>query len=243
MRIDISTAAEFKSLLTALSDDLVYANIYMRLLRKLNADANEYIEEINQSTAFWRLIFTAVSDAGVLRLCRAYDTEAKSLNLRNLLETIRENLSWFDEPQFRERLKGNPYVDSLAATPRRPDSAQLEKDIEFVGTANEKVKTLVQWRHNAYAHKSPSHALNPSALPTRAPLLLDDIEHLAKEGLSILNRYRSLFEASTDPAWLIGEDDYKSVLEAVRRDLRRQETDIEAEIGLATFNDSSEGDR
>jgi hypothetical protein len=65
------------------------------------------------------MTLSAHMDATLLQLCKAYDLyDGKpTLNLRNFLETIQANLYLFDEPNFRERLKENAFVDSLAAAP------------------------------------------------------------------------------------------------------------------------------
>jgi hypothetical protein len=54
-----------------------------------------------------------------------------------LVSLIKANLHLFDEPNFRERLKDSAFVDSLAADVRRPDSSQLEKDLESVSKHGE----------------------------------------------------------------------------------------------------------
>jgi hypothetical protein len=170
-------------------------------------------------------------DACLLRLCRAYDTHAQSLNLRNLIDTIEDNMVWFDEPEFRVRLKENLHLDSLASIPRRPDAAQLVKDRAFVtADGNPLVKTLVQWRHNAVAHQSVHHALNPAAFVSHNELLFSDIQLLAEEGMRILNRYSSLFQARTDMPRMIGNDDYKFVLDAVKEKLKAIRAAFDAEV-------------
>ncbi len=137
-------------------------------------------------------------DAVLLRLCKAYDQYGgnnPSLNLRSLLGTIKANLHLFDEPNFRERLKDRAFVDSLAADVRRPDSAQLEKDLESVGNANPLVKNLTIWRNNYYAHRSPTSALDPTGFSRENPLQFPEIEVLLANGVAIVNRYSHLFVA------------------------------------------------
>ena len=160
MHLDVKDAAEFQTMLGALADDLVDANIHLRLYLDLNAALPEFSQEFNEASTFWFLTFRAHLDAAVIRVCRSYDTEKKALNLRNLLDTISENVAWFDEAQFRERLQGNPFIDSLADSARRPDAKRLQEDLTFV-KEDIRVKTLVVWRHNAYAHRSVTHALAP----------------------------------------------------------------------------------
>jgi hypothetical protein len=123
-----------KRLLGALVDELIDARDHFRLHQNLDAAIPEYQAEFNQSPAFWTSTLSAHMDATLLRLCKAYDLyESKpSLNLRNFLETIEANLHFFDEPSFRERLKNNAFVDSLAAKTHKPDRARLRKNLDSV---------------------------------------------------------------------------------------------------------------
>ena len=106
MKLKFKSAEEFRRLLTALLDDLVDARFHFSLHQNLAKASEEYATELAQSPTFWGLTLRAHMDAVLLRLCRAYDTyEHTALNLRNLLDTIQEHLSIFDEPNFRQRLK------------------------------------------------------------------------------------------------------------------------------------------
>ena len=204
-------------MLTALLDDLVDARFHFSLHQNLARATEEYATEFAQSPTFWGLTFVAHIDAVVLRLCRAYDTHERfALNLRNLLDTIEANLSIFDEPNFRQRLKGNAFVDSLAAELKPPDQAQLQEDIERVSDSDPLVHKLVMWRHNYIAHRSSHFALNPKKFDAQYPLSFAEIDALLNRALEIGNRYSLLFDASVHATLMVGRDDYRSILKAVR---------------------------
>jgi hypothetical protein len=228
MQIQISDSQQFHRLLSALADELVEAEVHFKLYKDLTAAIPEYLVEVNQSRTFWSLTLTAQLDAVVHRLCRAYDQYDSGnppVNLRNLLDTIDANQHLFDEPNFRERLKGNPFVDSLAATPRRPDSAQLQKN-----HADPLVKKIVIQRNNLYAHLSSAHALDAKAFAEKYPISLPDIEALLANGITIVNRYSDLFIATRHSTNIVGRDDYRRVLEAVREAIAAHEARIEEQI-------------
>jgi hypothetical protein len=224
MEIDISDSGDFKRLLEELVGELIDARDHFKLHQDLDAAIPDYGLEFNQSTTFWSMTRSAHLDATLFRLCKVYDLyEGKpNLNLRNFLQTIQANLNLFDELNFRERLKGNPFVDSLAANPRKPDPGQLGTDLESVSLGDPLAKKLNFWRNNYFAHRSRTSALNPKSFAEKNPILFSEIESLIDNGLRIVNRYSDLFSAthhtSLDPG------DYKFVLNAVRRDLeaRRQ---------------------
>jgi len=227
MKIDVRDSAEFKRLLEALVYELIDARDHFRLHQNLDAAIPKYGVEFNQSPAFWSMTLSAHMDATLIRLCKAYDLyDGKpSLNLRNFLETIKANLYLFDEPNFRERLKDNAFVDSLAAHSRKPDPTQLQKDSESVSNADPLVKKLTIWRHNYVAHRSRTSALSLKTFTEKNPILFSEIEALISNGLRIVNYYSGLFIATHHTS--IEAKDYKYILDAVRRDLKAQKARIQ----------------
>jgi hypothetical protein len=236
MKLKIKSAEEFRHLLTALLDDIVDARLYFTLHQNLAKAVEEYTTEFNQSPTFWGLTFHAHIDAVMLRLCRIYDTYERSvLNLRNLLETVQAHLSIFEKPYFRERLKKNPFVESLAAELKPPDEAQLRKDIEMVTHSDPLVRKVVMWRNNYVAHRNSHYVLNPKKFDTH-PLPFGEIDVLLKRALQIGNRYSKLFDASAHATLMIGRHDYKYVLQAVREHVDACKRRLEDEckrIGIA----------
>ena len=233
MEIIVSDSAEFKRLLEALVDELIDAHDHFTLHQNLDAAIPDYGVEFNQSPAFWSMTLSAHMDATLIRLCKAYDLyDGKpSLNLTSFLETIKANLYLFDEPNFRQRLKENAFVDSLAAHSRKPDSARLDRDLESVSIADPLVKKLTIWRHNYFAHRSRSAALNPKAFTDKNPILFSEIKALIGNGLRIVNYYSDLFSATHHSS--LEAKDYKYLLDAVRRDLEARETDLQGRIATA----------
>jgi len=233
MKILIRNSGEFHRLLFGLVDELVEAAMHHSLYRNLRAAIPEYSREFSQSPAFWSLTLQAHADAVLTRLCKAYDQHGSgkpSLNLYNLLDTIQANLHLFDEPSIRQRLKDNKFVDSLAAAPRKPDPVQLQQDKESVGISDPLVTKLIIWRNNFYAHRSPAQVLSPETFATNYPLSVEEIERLLSNGLNIVNRYSDLFIATQHSTKLVGEDDYLSLLKAVRESVDAEEARIQQEF-------------
>ena len=233
MCLNVRNASEFHKLLFALAGELVDAKIHFRLFQDLSACRSEYFTEFAQSNTFWSFTFQAHLDAALMRLCKAFDIHRSSLNLRTLILTIQENLDLFEDEGFRERLKGNPFVDSLAGTYRVPSVGMIHKDLEFLDIKkNPLLKKLVIWRDKHFAHRDPSPVLNPEELAGRFPLLYTEIDELLKQGLRIVNEYSSLFVATTHASGVVGKDDYMTILKAVRESLIRHEEQIEKEWQL-----------
>ena len=131
MKINIQSDKELNSLLDALANEIVDANIYHRLFCDLVDSIDSHQRELSQSNTFWSLTLDALRDARLTRLCRVYDQESKSLNLVNLLDTIKANLHLFEEHYFRERLQDNAFVDSLAQTGRVHPSHNWTRTLNF----------------------------------------------------------------------------------------------------------------
>jgi hypothetical protein len=236
MEISVRDSDEFHRLLLALVDELVDAQIHFNLNQDLAAVMPEYVTVFNQSWTFWSLTLNAHMDAVLLRLCKAYDQyggDNPSLNLRSFLDTIKANLHLFDEPNFRERLKDSAFVSSLAEDARSPDAAELEKDLESVSNANPLVKTLTIWRNNYFAHRSRTHALDPTAFAREYPLQFPEINALLANGVAIVNRYSHLFNATVHSTGIVGRNDFMSLLKSVRRDLEAQEARIQEQFTAA----------
>jgi hypothetical protein len=230
MILMIKSSEEFESLLDALTDELVNANIFFRLYDDLTNAIAEYEREFNQSHTFWKLTFQAHLDASLFRLCRVYDKTAHSLSLRNLLDTIKGNLDLFEVSSFKKRLKDNPFVESLALTARKPDIKQLDVDIDYVSTNNPLVRNLILWRNKIFAHRDARNVIVKERVAVSYPLTISDISELLERGMTILNRYSSLFRASSSSTQIVGHDDYQYVLHCIRSEIKRHEDEFAAEL-------------
>lgn len=237
MKLKFKSDEEFGRLLTALLNDLIDAWFHFSLHQNLAKAIEGYAKELAQSPTFWGLTLSAHMDAVLLRLCRIYDTYQKhTLNLRNFLDTIQAHLSIFDEPNFRQRLKGNPFVDSLAADLKQPDQAQLQKDIQVVSKSDPLVQKLVMWRHKYIAHRDSNLTLNPNELAAQYPLTFAEIGELIDRALGIGNRYSLLFNATAHATLMVGQNDYLNVLNAVREHLGASERHHEEELKRLGIN-------
>jgi len=205
---------QFKQLLERLSNDLLNASHHCKLYINLQDALSQYEREINQCVAFWGLTIDAHKEISILNLCRAYDHNPKSLSLKELIQIIQGNTELFDISKFRERLKDNEYVDSLAQTQREPTREQLAEDLRFVSNDNPLVKKLTIVRGNVIAHTNKGQVISPKS--NLDPLTWAEVELLISKGLEIYNKYCLLFYAQSHSSTLIGEDDYKQVLKYIR---------------------------
>ena len=228
MSLHIQDDKEFRPLLDALKDELVSAAVTFRLYQDLLAAKEKYSREMSQSWTFWSLTIDALADSTVYRIAKAYDHNKGSLDLRNFLALVQERKDLFNPDKFLERLKDNPYAESLSQISRVPKDERISAHLEFVHAAsNPLVKRLVTWRDKYYAHRDPDHVLDPQTVDA---LLITDVETLITEGVKIINCYSDLFTASVDSTKMIGHQDYESVLKAVRYRLDGYEAEIQRRL-------------
>ncbi|MDY6912072.1 MAG: hypothetical protein SVM79_06955 [Chloroflexota bacterium] len=219
MKIEFTSTDQFNSLLDALAGEIVDAGVFFKLHMDLLEAHSEYKKVFIESRTFWGLTIRALLDATLIRLCRIYDQHSASLNLRNLLDTIKANLEIFDNDNFRERLRDNPFVESLAQTARKPKFDVLSQDMASVDHTDSLVRKLVIWRNTLVAHKSVSNVLKEKNIADDYPLTRNEISDLLNRATSILNRYSGLFRASTYSTQITGHDDYLYVLKATQEKL------------------------
>jgi hypothetical protein len=195
--IRISSSEEFKRLFDALATDIVGANIHWRLYRDLHAALGEHRLVWAQSQTFWHLTLNAHTFAAIQQLCRAYDQNQTALHLLSWLKTIQANLHLFEVVEFKKRLSGNTFVDSLAEYPRMPDATTLEQDIRLCSAADPQVRLLLQHRGNLFAHRNARTTAAGRSLSEEFAIPAEDLEALLLRAHTILNRYSSLFIATS----------------------------------------------
>ncbi len=230
MKIEIKNPEQFGNLLNALRNECVDAGIYFKLHKDLRAAIPQYRKVFIQSNTFWSLTIKALLDATLSRLCRAYDQHSKSLSLINLLATIEANMEIFDIDGFKERLRGNPFVESLAEEARRPDVYKLNEDKMLVSDKDPLVGKLVIWRNNIISHKNASNIVNERDITKDHPLTRDEISELITRATRISNSYSYLFQASTTLTQIVGHDDYQYVLKSIKERVCKHEEEITAAI-------------
>ena len=230
MEIKIKSGEELTRLLDALAKEIVFAHIYYRLLCDLSNARSTHDREFYNFNTFWTLTLGALRTAYQTNLCRVYDQESTSLNLVNLLHTIKANLHLFSEAHFRKRLAGNAFVDSLAKTKRVPEQNEVENDLKIVSRKNPVVKKLMLWRANIIAHRGAKVALGKSRVLLDNPITDTEVKQLLEQSLTIFNKYSSLYNASTQSSGIIGYDDYKHLLKFIGLGLKKWDEDIENQM-------------
>ena len=213
--IPFSNENEFKRLIEGLANDIVDAHIHYRLYKDLLSAIEEFPLVVAQSNTFWSITLKSNLSSSLYLLTKAYDQNSTALHLQSLLQTIKANPTLFNETNFIERKKDNPHVDGLASVCRIPDLRTLEADISFCSLNNPLVKTLTLHRGNVLAHRNAKNTATGITVSETHPLTWEDFELLLNRAIEILNKYSSLFEASTYSTRPIGANDFHYIFECV----------------------------
>ena len=226
--------AELLKQIDTLQKELFTTNVQFELFVGLKKSGPGYKDEFNLSPRFWSYTFDAHINMVVLRLCRIYDADEKTMSLPKFLRTVEENSDQFNEKAYRERNKDHPMVGRLATYQRSFDSEQLEKDKIFCSNKNPIVKQLFIWRNNIVAHFNYEEAFGKKMeFHKRYPLLFRDIEELIKSGLKIVNYYGHLFGEADMPesnSTNYPVNDFQIILDLLwahcERNFRQQKTEL-----------------
>ncbi len=212
MTIEISGGDQLEHLIKRVAAEVQEAHGLHRLLRELHEALATSDPRYFNFPTYWTFCLLGLRDAYLLRLSRVFDQERRSLSLRNLLLTIRENTDLFETDEFKARLADNEFVDSLASEVRVPSKERIDADLAYVGTRNPIVKRLVRWRNTSGAHLGAKAVLGKDAVLKEDPFTAEDVERLLDGARKILNHYSQLFSATTYSMQFIGNDDHESLL-------------------------------
>ncbi len=230
--VQLQSERQFLAVLESVTRDVQQASFHWQLYRSLRTDVRRYLREFNEAPAFWSLTMGAHGDAALFRLVRLYEPDG-GVSLERLIETIRANVHVFDVSRFRERLKENPHVDGLAKEARPPNAAELRRDMRSAVKDERLVAKLLTLRRRVLAHRDPRVILGTVPDPFSG-LTARQISALLRRASRIVNRYWRLFNASAHSVRIMGHDDYRRVLEAMRDRRRTREREFREELRRVT---------
>jgi hypothetical protein len=226
--IRLAGEKEFGRLRSAIDLMASDAADHFYLLNGLDESRQEYSLEMNESNTFWHLTFTALRETVLSRLCLLYDKDGAALSLSRFLLTVKANLALFSDAAFRERLKGNPHVNTLVEG-RAIDVAKLDAELVSVSAADPLVRKLLNLRNKVISHAAADTVMTGIPQPW---LPAKDVETLLDRARAITGKYSLLYQASMCGGFAAA-DDYKATLTWVRKGLSAHRAQIEKEIQTA----------
>jgi len=225
--LKVQDDSQLAKLIRGIAMDVVQASAHWSMFINLKGELEPYSTEVNQATCFWSLTIKSHRDVALWRLGRVYDQTRGTLSLPNWLATLSEQIAAFGRDEFRRRLAGSRFVEELSAAPRVPSQSELLADLACVQPDTcPVVKSLVELRNRQLGHNDARVLTGDVTLPG---LSAQDVRKLIDRALSIINKYSQMYQASTYSDGFVGADDYKCVLNLIRKGILHYEAGLEAE--------------
>src|ERR1039457_304203 len=168
-----------------LRNELFVTDVQFQLFVGLKKAAPNYKEEIRATPLFWDYTMRAHIDMVVLRLCRLYDPDSKTISLPNFVLTVEANRELFSKAAFIERNKNSPSLESVVKYNRDLSLKFLEEADKICSSKNPLVKNLLVVRNHFVAHLNHELTFGDAELfQKKFPLLYMDIEKLIEDGFN-----------------------------------------------------------
>ena len=226
----IDTPDKLERILECVVRDLVGAHVFLKLYYDINASFVEYKKEVNNSGTFWFLTRKSLYESALLRICRAYDEQKDANGLRVVLLCIQRNPQFFDLDLFRVRNPNYSIPDNSDRMVNHPEPDQLQIDLKFVAADGGAVRRLKRMRHEDFVHSNIDLIASGKRIDVEHLPTYGDLDELLEKGLEIGNRYLRLFRGGTWSAQMVGEDDYKIILNALRESSIAHEKQLELDL-------------
>ena len=208
-----------------LRNELFVTDVQFQLYVGLRKAAPNYKEEIRSTPLFWDYTMRAHIDMVVLRLCRLYDPDSKTISLPNFVLTIEANRELFSKAAFIERNKDSANLEWALKYNRDLSPKFIEEAEKICSSKNPLVKNLLIVRNHFVAHLNHELTFGDAELfQKRFPLHFKDIEKLIEDGLGLLNSASSIFGGSVfdgTKGTNYPFDDFKFILETLKMCLKK----------------------
>ena len=207
---------------TGLQNELFATDVQFELYVGLRKAAPNYKRVFRNSPLFWDYTVNAHITMVVLRLCRLYDTDDKTLSLPIFLKTIETNANLFSKESFIERNKQASNLEWLLEYPRELDLKTLKGAQKHCSSENLAVRNLLLMRNHFVAHTNHNLAFDgAAAFQQKYPLPFRDIKKLIEDGFQIVNQFGGTFGAahfSGTEGTNYPVHDYQFILDSLKRE-------------------------
>lgn len=208
----------------------INARAHLKLWERLNRYNPSYLDELNQAPHFFTFTVRAHLDGALLTLSRILDRHEDALSIWKFLDYAEQNLEIFSTEVFRQRMKGNPYYESLIESHTPVTPKEVDEDKQKLEKLEQTVNNLTTWRNKVIAHIDRKFLLAGKIVSKEYPLQHQQLQEVVDTLLKILNRYSNAYKSSSYSAIIPGEDDVQIVMDCIRFYIQEQKRRIEAEL-------------
>jgi hypothetical protein len=198
----IDTRERFDNALASLVTETCRAWDHWTLLLGLSEASEEYALEFYRSMCFWNTVIRSLQDVSILRIATLLDPRKDVVSMPNLLRIINMHA------------RGNG--SKLGIELENVDAVKIESDIKSVHKFDSVVDKILTMRNDFLAHRSIN------IVATRRINLLPEIKNEEVSAMldllyRLATKYAVLYGQNQTMRSTVGEDDYQSMLEALRK--------------------------
>ena len=210
--------------------ETLHTRTHLKLWESLENYKASYLDELSQAPHFFTYTIKAHLDDTLLTLSRILDRHKKQLSIWKFLNFAEQNHEIFSTQAFRQRMKGNPYYESLTEshTPVTPED--VDEDRQKLESIQNTVNNLTAWRNKVIAHIDRQFLLSGKIVAEEYPLQLQQLQEVIDTLLKVLNRYSNAYNSSTYLEKIPGEDDVQFVMDCIRFYIEEHNREISAQL-------------
>jgi len=208
---------EFSRYHERLRRELDIANWHFSVVKHISNVAKDYLQELNQSPAFWWLTRNAHMYSVLMRLNNFFGKEAKEkhLHMDSFLDFIRQNLSIFSNQAFEKRLRKEDRYDELAKNYNSEITGEkVERDKQKLRDLP--IASLKAQRNRILSHINKKDIAQEVDIAKKYPIKINHIDKIIDTLHEMLNEYCLAYDFSTHSKDLTIEHGIQYIVDAVR---------------------------
>jgi hypothetical protein len=202
---------DFEKGLARLVEILVFANAHLAIGRGVAETVFQDPALNGLAPTFWGITVTAHLDVAQHAAFKLFDKRTGTLTVQSLLDLAFEIPSAFADASEMKTI-----VDRARQT-----ISDLQKPL----------RPLNQKRNRILAHTDPTIIRDPARLAQQCNVTLSELEQVMKAAGTILNNLMVAYSKQSNDMHLLGERDYKDVIQLIVDAKHEQSDDCEKETG------------
>lgn len=207
-----------------LISEVLHARDHLKLWQNLTDCTKNYLTELNQAKYFFRFTIKSHLDNAILTLARILDKHEDSLSIWKFLNYVEQNRNIFSIQDFQQRMRENQFYDSLVESHTPITFEDIQRHRSELENQQLVIKKIKVWRDKRLAHIDRGFNIKRMKISVQRDQLEKVIDIVAR----ILNRYSYAYNASRYSLSYVGEDDYISVMNALRFRIQESKQKLEA---------------
>lgn len=207
--------------------ETISARAHLKLNERLEEYKADYLKELNQAPHFFILTIRAHYDDALLTLSRILDRQKNSLSIWKFLNFVEQNREIFSEEVFSQRIKDNPYHESLIESHESITCEEIEEDRGKLGNLEDTITKVKDLRDTILAHNDRRFIIRGRISAKKHDVQREKLYRVIDTLFKILNRYSRAYNSSTFSENILGEDDIGGIMDSIRFHIQERKKQLE----------------